>query len=508
MFRQFTSRWRHDLGIADPPAPDDARAWAACYRTVRYRFETIATLMDPSPLPKNRRLDHQSFLARTAALRAARSQEELDESYVRLEWFANQAIEATLTLLPREVRRRWKGSIGVDATLVRSFARGPKRPRGQTGPGKKREIKVHSVDPDAGWYSREKDERDDGTEQRPGADKPVYGYDLALAVAAPDDASDDADFPSVIMGMAVLDRPSHEPGRNGVRALASVRARGHPAHYLAADRAYSSAKAEDFQLPVRALGYRPVYHYKVNQLGVKAAACGFLQVEGQWVCPMIPQALIDATADYRAKRIDHSTYVARIAERQTYRARQKEKPDAEGHMRLYCPAAGPHPLARCERKPGSIRRAPAGSAHIVLPAESHGLRPECCAQETVTVAPEGGAKFAQDLPYASAEWQRTYNRLRNATEGANGFLKDPAHEALDNRGRRRLHGVAKESVLVAFLILAANVRRIRSFLEKAGIDEGKLRRLPRRRRSRSIMQWHPETPRVDRDSLPDPPSSA
>ena len=308
-------------------------------------------------------------------------------------------IEATLTLLPREARRRWKGSIGVDATLVRSFARGPKRPKGQTRRGKKREIMVHSVDPDAGWYSREKDERDDGTEQRPGMDKPAYGYNLALAVAAPDDGSEDADFPSVIMGMAVLDRPSHEPGRNGTRALASVRARGHPAHYLAADRAYSSAKAEDFQLPVRALGYRPVYDYKVDQLGVKAAACGFLQVEGQWVCPMMPQPLIDATADYRAKRIDRSTYEARLAERQRYRARRKGKPDVEGHVRLFCPAAGPHPLARCERKPASIRRAPAGSARIVLPAQADELRPECCVQETVTVAPEAGAKFAQDLPY-------------------------------------------------------------------------------------------------------------
>ena len=508
MFRQFTSRWRHDLGIADPPAPDDARAWAACYRTVRYRFEAIARLMDPSPFPKNRRHDHQSFLMKSAALRAARSQEELDESYARLEWFANQVIEATLTLLPREARRRWKGSIGVDATLVRSFARGPKRPKGQTRRGKKREIMVHSVDPDAGWYSREKDERDDGTEQRPGMDKPAYGYDLALAVAAPDDGSEDADFPSVIMGMAVLDRPSHEPGRNGARALASVRARGHPAHYLAADRAYSSAKAEDFQLPVRALGYRPVYDYKVDQLGVKAAACGFLQVEGQWVCPMMPQPLIDATADYRAKRIDRSTYEARLAERQRYRARRKGKPDVEGHVRLFCPAAGPHPLARCERKPASIRRAPAGSARIVLPAQADELRPECCVQETVTVAPEAGAKFAQDLPYASPEWQNRYNSLRNATEGANGFLKDPAHEALDDRGRRRLHGVAKESILVAFLILAANVRKIRGFLERAAIVDRKMRRLSRRRRSRSITHWHPETPRVDRDSLPDPPSSA
>ncbi len=75
--------------------------------------------------------------------------------------------------------------------------------------------------------------------------------------------------------MAVLHKPGHEVGRNGARALAQVCGRGHPAGFLAADRAYSNAKPEDFQLPVRALGYRPVYDYKINQLGVMTLVPGF-----------------------------------------------------------------------------------------------------------------------------------------------------------------------------------------------------------------------------------------
>jgi hypothetical protein len=51
----------------------------------------------------------------------------------------------------------------------------------------------------------------------------------------------------------------------------------------------------------------------------------------------------------------------------------------------------------------------------------------------------------------------------------NGYVKDPAHEALDDAGRRRLHGVAARSVLVAFLLLAANVRKIRTFLHGAAL---------------------------------------
>ena len=77
---------------------------------------------------------------------------------------------------------------------------------------------------------------------------------------------------ALALGMAVLHKPGHSVGRNGARALASVRDPGHPAGYLAADRAYSSAKAEDFQLPARALGYRLVFDYKNDQLGVKASS--------------------------------------------------------------------------------------------------------------------------------------------------------------------------------------------------------------------------------------------
>lgn len=121
----------------------------------------------------------------------------------------------------------------------------------------------------------------------------------------------------------------------------------------------------------RSLGYRPVYDYRVDQLGVKANWQGFIQVEGSWYCPMMPKALIGATADYRDKRIDWTTYERRIAERCTYRARRKQRPDAEGHERLQCPAAGPAPLVRCELKPGRCTRPqPASNASCSTPTSA------------------------------------------------------------------------------------------------------------------------------------------
>lgn len=390
--------------------------------------------------------------------------------------------------------------------MVRAFARRgwfEEDPRGRRSKPTYRAV-VHSADPDAGVYKRPPDERDEqGGGRR--EEKRAYGYEATLAVAVPDDPADAGRFPALALGMATLHRPGHEPGRNGTRAVAAIRARGHPANWLAVDIAYSSAKAEDFQLPVRAVGYRPVFAYKEGQFGVKDNVQGFIQVEGCWSCPMMPDALVAASADRRAKRIDPDTYERRIAERRQYRARRKQAPDTDGYERLGCPAAGPSPLVRCDLKPRSLRSTTRGRLHIQPNASLRALPPPCCTNETVTVPPAAGAKFAQELAYQSPEWRARYGAIRNANEGFHGYVKDPNYEALDNAGRRRVHGVAAQTVFTAFLLMAANVRKVRAFLEGVAHEAGKLKRLPRRRKTRPLRDWLPSVDKVEPESDPDPP---
>jgi len=171
-------------------------------------------------------------------------------------------------------------------------------------------------------------------------------------------------------------------------------------------------------------------------------------------------------------------------------ARPKAQPDGEGHVRLQCPAAG-YPVARCELKPKSVRVGTSGQLRVIVRPDVAASPPPSCTQESVTVPPEAGAKFRQPLLYASAEWKVTYNLLRNANEGMNGYVKDPAHEALGDPGRRRIRGVAAQSVFAAFLLMAANVRKIRTYLEdRANFGESRSAR-PRRRKTRSIEKWRP-----------------
>ena len=85
-----------------------------------------------------------------------------------------------------------------------------------------------------------------------------------------------------------------------------------------------------------------------------------------------------------------------------------------------CPM--PPETRHTEKQPGSASGrpcpVPGGAARI-------------CTQDSVTIAPEQGAKDYQSLVHGSAEWARVYFNLRNSVEGVDGFAKDPAVASLE-----------------------------------------------------------------------------
>ncbi|MFJ5274969.1 hypothetical protein [Streptomyces sp. NPDC088358] len=46
--------------------------------------------------------------------------------------------------------------------------------------------------------------------------------------------------------------------------------RGDKPGFLAGDRAYNNSEPDEWQLPIRAMGYKPVYDYRADQLGMQA----------------------------------------------------------------------------------------------------------------------------------------------------------------------------------------------------------------------------------------------
>lgn len=74
-------------------------------------------------------------------------------------------------------------------------------------------------------------------------------------------------------------------------------------------------------------------------------------------------------------------------------------------------------------------------------------------------------------------------------------------------GTHTVHGVAAQTVFVAFLLMAGNIRKIKSFLEDIAEQAGKLRRLPRRRNAKALSDWLPARHRLAPED-PDPPDTA
>ena len=335
LFCQISGTSRRMLGV--PGTATTERAFLAAYRRVRYCFGAICSVMDPSALPKNRRLTQDDLKARTRPMTPAQA----EAARGRLEAFLNALIEASISVLTGEERAAFDGSAALDATPVPLFSRGPSK---RTG--------LCASDPDGGWYVREGDHREREDDKGKPLRKISWALEATIATMARPPGAPPA-HPDLAIGLA-LARPGQDPGGTGTRVLASAAARGHKAGWLGYDRAYTAALPGRFQLPARALGYRPVMDYRIDQLGIQANTGGAILVEGTWYCPALPGPLITATTRLRDHAITRDLYGQQITARACYQLKRKDGPDADGYQRLSCPAAGKHPGLICPLRQASL----------------------------------------------------------------------------------------------------------------------------------------------------------
>ena len=119
LFCQLSDASRRLLGV--PGTATTERAFLAAYRRVRYCSGAIRSVMDPSPLPKNRRLTQDDLKARARKMAPAQA----EAARGRLEAFLNALTEASISVLTGEERAAYDGCTGLDATPVPLFSRGP-----------------------------------------------------------------------------------------------------------------------------------------------------------------------------------------------------------------------------------------------------------------------------------------------------------------------------------------------------------------------------------------------
>jgi hypothetical protein len=468
LFCQLSGVSRALLGV--PGTAPDHRAFLAACRRVRYCFHQICGVADPSPLPKNRCLSDQDLKARIKQLATAQAQAARD----RLESLVNALIEASISVLDEEERAAFDGSVALDATPVPLFSRGPSKRAG-----------LSASDPDGGWYVREGDHREHEDDKGKPLRKIAWALEATIAVTARPPGAPPA-HPNLAIGLAMA-RPGEDPGGTGARVLASVAARGHKTGPLGYDRACTQALPERFHLPARALGYRPVMDYRDDQLGIQANTGGAILVEGTWYCPALPEPLITATTWLRGHAITRELYDQQIAARACYQLNHKDGPDADGYQRLSCPALGTHPGLICPLR-GTSLSPHDGRPKVPQPPQEP---PRLCRQTAITIAPDIGARYRQDLPYGSPAWHARYATLRNTIEGLNGYANDPAHQALAAPARRRVRGIAACSLFTALLLMAANIRKIRAWRALTAPGQAGITRRARRRRT-SLRDYRPD----------------
>jgi hypothetical protein len=460
LFSQLSPASRRLLGV--PGTATTHRAFLAAYRRVRYCFHAILSVVDPSALPKNRRLTQDELRARIKPM----TPDQAAAARGRLEALANALLEASVSVLTEAERAAFDGCTGLDATPVPLFSRGPSRRAG-----------LSASDPDGGWYVREGDHREREDDKGKPLRKICWALEATIAVTARPPGAPPA-TPNLATGMAMA-RPGEDPGGTGARVLASAAARGHKTGPLGYDRAYTQALPGRFHLPVRALGYSPVMDYRDDQLGIQASTGGAILVEGTWYCPALPGPLITATARLRGHLITRTLYDQQIAARSSYQLKRKDGPDADGYQRLSCPALGTHPGLMCPLRRASLSPRD-GRPKVLQPPDEP---PKICTQTAITIAPDTGARYRQDLPYGSPAWHARYATLRNTIEGLNGYAKDPARQALSQPGRRRVRGIAAQSVFTALLLMAANIRKIRAWRALTADGKAAITRRSRRRRT-------------------------
>jgi hypothetical protein len=460
LFHRISDASRALLGVTGTAT--GRRGFLAAYRRLRYCFHAILSVMDPSALPKNRRFTPQEQAKSSRKMTPAQA----EAARSRMEAFINSLIEASVSVLDQEELAALDGSAGLDATPVPLFSRGPSRRTGLT-----------ASDPDGGWYVREGDHREREDDKGKPLRKICWALEATIATTARPPGAPPS-CPNLAIGLA-LTRPGEDPGGTGARVLASAAARGHKAGWLGYDRAYTQALPERFHLPARALGYKPVMDYRADQLGIQASSGGALLVEGTWYCPALPESLITATTQLRDHAIDGNAYATRIAARGPYQLKRKDGPDADGYQRLSCPATGHHPGLMCPLREPSLSPRDGRAKVLAPPADP----PKLCTQTAITIGPHAGARYRQDLPYGTPAWHARYATLRNTIEGLNGYAKDTAHQALGQPGRRRVRGIAAQSLFTALLLAAANIRKIRAWRALTAGDKTATAQRARRRQA-------------------------
>lgn len=195
-------------------------------------------------------------------------------------------------------------------------------------------------------------------------------------------------------------------------------------------------------------------------------------VDGSGHCPAMPEEhFVMPRPGVFATREDHLAYQRKNAVRESFAHVVINQMDAEGRMKLRCPARDFK--VACPLFPPSILVAAELGLTIIntnlLNLELGQEPPRCCTQDSFRVTlPKQVAKLNQVQYWGSSAWYHTYGR-RSYVEGAFGNMKNPRTENL-RRGAIQKNGLVWAQLVVTLIAVSYNVRMIRSRHDRMTCD--------------------------------------
>lgn len=297
-----------------------------------------------------------------------------------------------------------------------------------------------------------------------------------------------------------IDTPGYRPGLNVAAAMSGVARAGLPTGRFIVDLGYSQQLAENYALPMIALGYELMHMFDVAEYGkIQANFGGLICVEGCVYGPCLPLELRNATLDYHNKVIDKETFEQRIEARKAYMARRKDRKDGTSVWVFRCPGCGPHRTVRCDLKPVPRSQEAAEAAkrkQLPLIHTPPAEPPTCCTNKASISAPvEVFVRYVTALPFKTPEWSRQYALHRNAIEGRNRYAKNPLDANLAAAGERRFRGIGKQSWAIVTKLVSVNIQTIRAWIDRQDRLDGPS---PKKRSGRK------PAPSIQERYLPDP----
>ena len=408
----------------------------------------------------------------------------------------NKMLMATI---PAYVRREWQGHLALDATLVWAHGRPPGEGKnklyvsgrdGDGTPGYLSDVERNEYDeetsdhpylwnlepnlpaPEA-FHSNGRRRRRDRGRRSVGArwignernwSKRVFGHAFHTAVMC---GAEDAGLDSVpLMAVGNVTTPTTaNPAATGRLLVEDIHQLndGHIGDVLA-DGGYSQARAEHWQLPIRALGGEPIFRlHGTNQEGHKGAIRHgqYLKIDGRLYCACLPDRLRSATYPHRPTR-----------DRSYNRQRKAD-----------------YNLINEARRPYELRYRTTTRTGMRFSTPHHGLGctncsnsdRQCCDKRLISIPWDELGNY-QRHQFGSAQWEASYSR-RSRIEGYFGNIKNSMVGG-HVRDTAQFFEFAKISFAFIFNAMATNLARLKDWKARHATLDTDATRRPRRGRRR------------------------